>query len=61
MDPLQTLHVSIESVYDPPRLNFGPIKLLTFDFDAEPDPAFQSNADPDPACQSNADPDPLLY
>jgi hypothetical protein len=33
------------------------LKLLNFDFNADPDPACYSNADPDPACYSNADPD----
>jgi hypothetical protein len=44
-------------------LFFEPVKLLNFDFDADPDPAFYSNADPEPdlASKNNADhqdPDP---
>jgi hypothetical protein len=41
-------------------LFFELVKLLNFDFDADPDPAFYSNADPDPylAFKNNADPDP---
>jgi hypothetical protein len=34
------LHCDCESLY---------VKLLNFDFNADPDPAFHSNADPDPA------------
>jgi hypothetical protein len=35
----------------------GPLKLLNFNFNADPDlaPAFHSNADPDPASKNNAD------
>jgi hypothetical protein len=46
---------------DPSGLQFEPLKLLNFAFNAEhPDPAFYYNADPDPdqASQNNADPDP---
>ncbi len=42
------LHTSILSVYGPPRLHFKSLKLLNFDFDADPDPAFHSSADPQP-------------
>jgi hypothetical protein len=38
-------------------LYFEPPKLLNFDFDADPDPAFHSNANPKPASKNNADPD----
>ncbi len=31
----------------PLRLHFKPLKLLNFDFNADPDPAFHSNADPE--------------
>jgi hypothetical protein len=36
------------------------LKLLNFECNADPNPAFHSNADPDPdlACKNNADPDP---
>ncbi len=36
------------------------LKLLNFDFNADPDPAFHSNADPDPAFHSDAYPDPAF-
>jgi hypothetical protein len=37
------------SVHCPPRLNFEPVKLLNFDFNADPDPVFSlSNEDQDP-------------
>ncbi len=32
------------SVHDPPRLCFEPLKLLNFDFYADPDPVFHYNA-----------------
>jgi hypothetical protein len=41
------LHASIVSVQGPPLLHFELLKLLNFDFNADPDPAFQSTADPD--------------
>ncbi len=41
----------------PPLLASTALKLLNFDFNADPDPAFNSNADPDPASKNNADPD----
>ncbi len=49
------------SVYGRPRssrLDFVPLKLLNFDLNADPDPAFHSNGDPnpDPASKNNADP-----
>ncbi len=31
-----------------PQLYFEPLQLLKFDFNADPDPAFNSNVDPDP-------------
>jgi hypothetical protein len=34
------------SVHGPPGLYFEPLKLLNFDFNADPDSAFYSNADP---------------
>jgi len=40
------------------RLHFEPLKLLSFDFRADPDTTLYSNADPDTALYSNADPDP---
>jgi hypothetical protein len=52
---------------DPPGLNFErprpltalePLKLLKFDCNGDPDPAFHSYADPDPASKHNADPAP---
>jgi hypothetical protein len=53
------------SLHVPPRLHFEPLKLLDFDFNADPDTAFHSNANPgpDPASQNNMDPDlqPLSY
>ncbi len=39
-------------VADPLRLHIEPPKLLNFDLNADPDPAFHSNADPDPASQN---------
>ncbi len=39
----------------PPRLHFEPVKLLNFDFNEDPDPAFHSKADPHPASKDNAD------
>jgi hypothetical protein len=32
-----SLHASIVSVHGPPRLDYEPIKLLNFDFNADPD------------------------
>jgi hypothetical protein len=50
--------------FEPPRLHFEPLKLLNFDFNGDPRPAFRSNAkkvmDPDPAPQNNADLHPQL-
>ncbi len=51
-----SLHASIESVYGSSRLHFKPRKLLNFDLNPDPHPAFHSNADPDSASQNNADP-----
>jgi hypothetical protein len=42
----------------PPRLHFELLKLLNFDFNADPDPTFHSNVDPNPAFQTNAVRDP---
>jgi hypothetical protein len=53
-----SLHASILSVQDSPRLLFQPLKLLNFDFNVDPDPAFHSNSDSDAASKNNADPDP---
>jgi hypothetical protein len=49
--------------FEPPastckRLYIELLKLLKFDFNADPDPAFHSNTDPDPAYKINADTDP---
>jgi hypothetical protein len=45
------------SIQGPPRLFFEPLKLQSFDFnaDTDPHPAFHSNMDPDPASEKNAD------
>jgi hypothetical protein len=42
LGPILNLHPSIFSVHGPPRLNFEPLKLLNFDFNADTDlgPAF---------------------
>jgi hypothetical protein len=45
------------SLNGPPRLHCEPLKLLSFDVNAEPDQDFDSNADPVPASQNNADTD----
>ncbi len=43
------LHASIVSFSGPPRLHWWASKALEFfDWNANPDPAFQNNADPDP-------------
>ncbi len=44
-------------VHGPPWLYFERLKLLNFDFKADPDPAFpfNTNADPDPASKNNDD------
>ncbi len=58
------LHFDPPGLYcDRPRLYFEPLKLISFDFNADPDPAFHSNADPDlcPASKYNADPDPQPF
>jgi hypothetical protein len=44
---------SIVSAHGPPQFYFQPLKLVNFDFNADPDPAFHSNADPDPASKNN--------
>ncbi len=53
-----SLQASIVSVHGPPRLYVEPLKLMNFDFNADPDPAFHSSADPDPASKTIADLDP---
>ncbi len=67
---LQTIHGSIlildvsnGSVNGSPWLHFEPLKLMRFDFNADPDPdpALHSNADSAEASQNNADPDPQPY
>jgi hypothetical protein len=50
-----SLHASIVSVHDPRCLRFEPLKLLKFDWNADPDPSFHFNADPD--FHFTADPD----
>jgi hypothetical protein len=51
--PILSLHASIVSFN-------GILKFLSFDFNANPDPAFHTDVgpDPDPASKNNADPDP---
>ncbi len=39
----------------PSRLYFEPLKLLNFDSNRDPDPAFHSNSNPDTASKNNAD------
>jgi hypothetical protein len=53
-----SLHASIVSVHGPPRFHFELLKLLTSNFDEDPDSAFHSNADPDtdPASVNKAHP-----
>jgi hypothetical protein len=52
IDPLelhfQHLGLYLGAFQGPPRISFEPLKLLSFDFNADPDPAFHSNANPDP-------------
>ncbi len=57
------LDASIVSVHGPPLRHFELLKLLNFDFNADPDPAFHSNADLDPdlAAKNKADPDQHPY
>ncbi len=43
------------SVHGPPRLYFEPLKLLNFNSNTDPDPAFNSNADPDTGSKNNVD------
>jgi hypothetical protein len=45
------LHASIVSVRGPLWFHFEPRNILSFDFNADPDPAFRSNADPELASQ----------
>ncbi len=49
-------------MHGPLLLYFEILKLLNFDFNADPypDPAFHSHADSDPASKNNADPDPYF-
>jgi hypothetical protein len=42
-------------VYGPLLLHCKPPQLLNFEFDSNPDHAFDSDADPDPAFHSDAD------
>jgi hypothetical protein len=49
---------SIVSLQASPRRYFEPLKLLNFDFKADPDPSFHPNEDPDPASRIHADPQP---
>jgi hypothetical protein len=52
-----SLQASISSVRGPLKLYFEPLKLLNFDFNADPDATFYSNANPDPKImQIHADP-----
>jgi len=44
-----SIRASIVSVHGPPWLFLMPLKLLNYDFNADPDPAFHCTADPDPA------------
>ncbi len=48
------------NVHGPPLLYLEPLKLLNFDFIADPglDQGFQSCVDPDPAPKRNANLDP---
>jgi hypothetical protein len=41
--------------------HFEHLKLLKFDFNADPDPGFHSYADPDPGFHSNTDLDPDFH
>jgi hypothetical protein len=52
-----SLHASIVIVYGPQRLHFELLKVLNFEFNAAPHPAFHSDADRDLASHKNADPD----
>jgi hypothetical protein len=58
MPSIFSLQACIVSVHGHPQLYFEPLKLLNFDFNADPDPDFHFNADPGPASKNNADPDP---
>jgi hypothetical protein len=46
-----SLQASIVSVHGPPRLYFEPLKLLAYEFNADPDSASKNNADPEPDLQ----------
>ncbi len=50
-----SLNAFIVSVHGPSWLLFEPLKLLYFDFSADPDSdtAFYTNADPDPASKTS--------
>ncbi len=50
-----SLQAPIMSVHGPLRLYFEPIKLLNFNSNADPDPAFNSNANPDAGSSNNMD------
>jgi hypothetical protein len=58
--PYFTLQASIISTHGPQWLYFEPLKLMYFDFNADPDPAFHLNANLDsyPGPKKNADLDP---
>jgi hypothetical protein len=42
------------NVYGPSWFYFTPLKILYFDFNADPDPAFHSKANPDPASENKS-------
>jgi hypothetical protein len=52
------MHASILSVHGPLWPHVKHLKLLNFDFNVDPNPAFLSNADPDLASHNNTDPGP---
>ncbi len=49
-----SLYASIVSIHGPLWLYCQLLKILNFEFNADPDPAFHSNVDP--ACHNNTDP-----
>ncbi len=64
-DSILSLHASIVTVHGPTWLHFEPIKLLNFDFNAQPDTDqdFRSNVDPilihvPKIMRTHEDPDP---
>jgi hypothetical protein len=56
-DSVLILQPFVAIIHGPLRLNVKPQKLLNYDLNADPDPAFHSNTDPDSASKNNADPD----